>query len=236
MTNTDTTPPFIEIRGLSKSFRVGSETIPIFTDLNLSIPQGEFLALMGPSGSGKSTLLNLLAGIDTPDAGQVHVGQAHLETMNEATKTRWRAHNVGIVFQFYNLMPMLTIAENVELPLMLKPISRRARRERVARILSLVGLEGRERQFPNTMSGGQQQRVGIARALVSDPKLLLCDEPTGDLDRASADEVLRILRFLNSELGKTIVMVTHDAEAAGHATRTLHLNKGQFVEREKVLA
>lgn len=223
--------PYVDIRDMKKSFRVGKETIPIFTNLNLRIAHGEFLALMGPSGSGKSTLLNILAGIDKPDSGKVRIGSANLDQMGENAKTQWRAHNVGIVFQFYNLMPMLNVADNVGLPLLLKPLDRKARKERVDSILGLVGLDGRQKQSPGTMSGGQQQRVGIARALVTDPAVLLCDEPTGDLDRAAADEVLRILRFLNREMKKTIVMVTHDPEAAAQASRLLHLNKGSFVEQ-----
>ncbi|MBT9245965.1 ABC transporter ATP-binding protein (plasmid) [Gemmobacter fulvus] len=216
---------------MSKSFKVGTDTLPIFTNLTLGIQKGEFLALMGPSGSGKSTLLNILAGIDKPDGGTVRVGDANLDQMGENAKTQWRAHHVGIIFQFYNLMPMLNVADNVGLPLLLKPLSRKQRKDRIDRILELVGLTGRQTQLPSTMSGGQQQRVGIARALVTDPAVLLCDEPTGDLDRASADEVLRILRFLNRDLNKTIIMVTHDPEAAAQASRVLHLNKGSFVEQ-----
>ncbi len=231
MTLSSSAAPFIDIRGMSKSFKVGTDTLPIFTNLTLGIQKGEFLALMGPSGSGKSTLLNILAGIDKPDGGTVRVGDANLDQMGENAKTQWRAHHVGIIFQFYNLMPMLNVADNVGLPLLLKPLSRKQRKDRIDRILELVGLTGRQTQLPSTMSGGQQQRVGIARALVTDPAVLLCDEPTGDLDRASADEVLRILRFLNRDLNKTIIMVTHDPEAAAQASRVLHLNKGSFVEQ-----
>jgi len=223
----------IEIKEVRKAYRIGSEAISIFSDLDLTIPQGDFVAIMGPSGSGKSTLLNMLAGIDRPDAGSLTIGDHRLDWMGEAALASWRAHNVGIVFQFYNLLPMLTAAENVELPLLLKPLSKKERRERVDKVLDLVGLAGRERQYPSSMSGGQQQRIGIARAIVSDPSLLLCDEPTGDLDRASADDVLQMLTFLNRELGKTIVMVTHDPRAAGSARRTLYLDKGQFIEAEK---
>lgn len=236
MTQAPKGAPFIDIREMNKSFRVGSETIPIFTNLNMTIEQGEFLALMGPSGSGKSTLLNILAGIDKPDSGKVRIGDANLDQMGENAKTQWRAHNVGIVFQFYNLMPMLNVADNVGLPLLLKPLGRKERKDRIDRILDLVGLTGRQKQVPGTMSGGQQQRVGIARALVTDPAVLLCDEPTGDLDRASADEVLRILRFLNREMKKTIIMVTHDPEAAAQASRVLHLNKGSFVAQAEGVA
>lgn len=225
--------PYIALAGIRKAYRIGSERIAIFSGLDLAIPRGDFVAVMGPSGSGKSTLLNMLAGIDRPDAGTLRIGTSHLDQMGEAARSSWRAHNMGIVFQFYNLLPMLTAAENVELPLLLKPLSRQERRLRVERALGLVGLAGRERQYPALMSGGQQQRVGIARALVTDPGLLLCDEPTGDLDRKSADEVLDMLRFLNRELGKTIVMVTHDPQAALYARRTLHLDKGDFIEEKR---
>ena len=225
--------PYIALAGIRKAYRIGSERIAIFSGLDLAIPRGDFVAVMGPSGSGKSTLLNMLAGIDRPDAGTLRIGTSHLDQMGEAARSSWRAHNMGIVFQFYTLLPMLTAAENVELPLLLKPLSRQERRLRVDRALGLVGLAGRERQYPALMSGGQQQRVGIARALATDPGLLLCDEPTGDLDRKSADEVLDMLRFLNRELGKTIVMVTHDPQAALYARRTLHLDKGDFIEEKR---
>jgi putative ABC transport system ATP-binding protein len=230
---TDSNRPYIALEGVRKGYRIGGEAVSIFADLNLAIPQGDFVAVMGPSGSGKSTLLNMLAGIDRPDAGMLRIGTSRLDQMGEAARASWRAHSMGIVFQFYNLLPMLSAAENIELPLLLKPLSRGERRVRVARVLDLVGLSGRGTQRPALMSGGQQQRVGIARALVSDPGLLLCDEPTGDLDRASADDVLSMLRFLNGELGKTIVMVTHDPQAALYAKRTLHLDKGAFVEQER---
>ncbi|AGB74315.1 MULTISPECIES: ABC transporter ATP-binding protein [Rhizobium] len=224
---------YIELKEVRKAYRIGKEDISIFSGLDLAIPQGDFVAIMGPSGSGKSTLLNMLAGIDRPDAGSVSIGDHRLDWMGERALSSWRAHNIGIVFQFYNLLPMLTSAENVELPLLLKPLSTKERRDRVGKVLDLVGLTGREKQYPSSMSGGQQQRVGIARAIVSDPGLLLCDEPTGDLDRASADDVLQMLNFLNRELGKTIIMVTHDPRAAASARRTLHLDKGQFIEAEK---
>ncbi|RWQ01869.1 ABC transporter ATP-binding protein [Mesorhizobium sp.] len=227
-----TQDPYIALAGVRKGYRVGGEAIPIFSALDLAIPRGDFVAVMGPSGSGKSTLLNMLAGIDVPDAGSLSIGNHRLDRMGEARST-WRAHNMGIVFQFYNLLPMLNAAENVELPLLLKPLSARERRDRVGKMLDLVGLSGREKQYPSMMSGGQQQRVGVARAIVSDPGLLLCDEPTGDLDRKSADEVLEILSFLNRQLEKTIVMVTHDPQAARSAKRTLHLDKGQFVEEKR---
>lgn len=233
MTATTQDEPFIELKGVRKGFKLGTEAISIFSDLNLTIARGDFVAIMGPSGSGKSTLLNILSGIDSPDAGKVRVGYSHLERMGEGAKSSWRAHNMGIVFQFYNLLPMLNAAENVELPLLLKPLSHKQRSLRVNKVLDLVGLGDRQKQYPSRMSGGQQQRVGIARAIVADPALLLCDEPTGDLDRQSANDVLEILRFLNREQNKTIVMVTHDPEAASFAKRTLHLNKGQFVEQER---
>ncbi len=223
----------ITLKGVHKAYRIGGEAVPIFQGLDLAIPNGDFVAIMGPSGSGKSTLLNMLAGIDTPDAGTLAIGSHHLERMGEAARASWRAHHMGIVFQFYNLLPMLTAAGNVELPLLLKPFSAAERRSRVAAVLELVGLAGRERQYPTSMSGGQQQRVGIARAIVADPGLLLCDEPTGDLDRTSAGEVLAMLSFLNRDLGKTIVMVTHDPEAARAARRVLHLDKGAFVEERQ---
>ncbi len=224
--------PFISLKGIQKGYRMGGVPMPIFSGLSLEIPQGDFVAIMGPSGSGKSTLLNMLGGIDRPDQGQLTIGHAQLSGMSEGALTAWRAANVGIVFQFYNLLPMLTAAQNVELPLLLKPLSAKARRERVQTVMNLVGLGDRMDHRPTQMSGGQQQRVGIARALVSDPQLLLCDEPTGDLDRKSATEILQMLRYLNTELGKTIVMVTHDPEATSYARRTLHLNKGAFVEQE----
>lgn len=233
MTHIIAQEPYIALTGISKAYAIGGQAIPIFSGLDLSIPQGDFVAIMGPSGSGKSTLLNMLAGIDRPDAGSLRIGTRHLDQMGEAARSSWRAHHMGIVFQFYNLLPMLTAAENVELPLLLKPLSRRERHIRVERVLDLVGLAGRETQYPSVMSGGQQQRVGIARALVSDPHLLLCDEPTGDLDRTSAGEILDMLRFLNRQLDKTIIMVTHDPQAALHAKRTLHLDKGNFVEEKR---
>lgn len=222
--------PYIVLTNLKKAYRIGNETVPIFSNLDLQINRGEFVAIMGPSGSGKSTLLNLLSGIDRPDQGRLRIGVSNLDQMGEAARSSWRAHNMGIVFQFYNLLPMLNAAENIELPLLLKPLSSRERRVRVEKVLDLVGLSDRQKQYPKLMSGGQQQRVGIARAIVADPALLLCDEPTGDLDRRSADEVLEMLRFLNSELGKTIIMVTHDPQAASYAGRTLHLDKGRFIE------
>ncbi|WP_027683978.1 ABC transporter ATP-binding protein [Rhizobium leguminosarum] len=229
---TDSQEPYIALRGVRKAFRIGAETIPIFSGLDLSIARGDFVAVMGPSGSGKSTLLNMLGGIDSPDAGEIRIGRSHLEQMGEGARAAWRAHGMGIVFQFYNLLPMLNAGENIELPLLLKPLGRNERHARVETVMELVGLAGRQRQFPSSMSGGQQQRVGIARAIVGDPDLLLCDEPTGDLDRKSANDILEMLGFLNRELQKTIIMVTHDPEAAAFARRTLHLNKGEFVEQQ----
>ena len=222
--------------GLSKNFIKGKETIAVFDHLALSIPQGDFVAIMGPSGSGKTTLLNLLGGIDRPDAGEVTVAGARIDGLSEGDLARWRAANVGFIFQFYNLMPMLTAAQNVELPLLLTRLKSKERRRHVATALDVVNLADRAAHYPREMSGGQQQRVAIARAIVSDPKLLLCDEPTGDLDRASADEILGILQLLNRDLGKTVVMVTHDPAAAKYARRVLHLDKGRFIERTELAA
>lgn len=222
--------------GLSKGFVKGKETIAVFDHLDLSIPQGDFVAVMGPSGSGKTTLLNLLGGIDRPDAGEISVAGARIDGMSEGELARWRAANVGFIFQFYNLMPMLTAAQNVELPLLLTRLKSKERRRHVATALNVVNLADRTVHYPREMSGGQQQRVAIARAIVSDPKLLLCDEPTGDLDRASADDILGILQLLNRDLGKTVVMVTHDPAAAKYARRVLHLDKGRFIERTELAA
>ena len=228
----DPIAPMIDIVDLSKRFTKGKETITIFDGLNLSIPRGDFVAVMGPSGSGKTTLLNLLGGIDRSDAGAIEVASERLDRLSESELSRWRASHIGFIFQFYNLMPMLTAAQNVELPLLLTRLGRKERRERVETALGVVGLADRVKHYPKEMSGGQQQRVAIARAIVSDPALLLCDEPTGDLDRATADEVLSILQVLNRDLGKTIVMVTHDPAAAQYARRSLHLDKGHFIEKE----
>jgi putative ABC transport system ATP-binding protein len=222
--------------GLSKHFVKGKETIAVFDRLDLAIPQGDFVAVMGPSGSGKTTLLNLLGGIDRPDAGEVHVAGARIDGLSEGELARWRAAHVGFIFQFYNLMPMLTAAQNVELPLLLTRLGKRDRRRHVETALNVVNLPDRVAHYPREMSGGQQQRVAIARAIVSDPKLLLCDEPTGDLDRAAADDILTILQLLNRDLGKTIVMVTHDPAAAKYARRVLHLDKGRFIERTDLAA
>ncbi|MCA3717156.1 MAG: ABC transporter ATP-binding protein, partial [Brevundimonas sp.] len=208
----------------------GKESISIFDRLNLVIPKGDFVAIMGPSGSGKTTLLNLLGGTDRCDSGEISFDNERIEGYSEGQLTAWRARNVGFIFQFYNLMPILTAAQNVELPLLLTSLSAQRRKENVLTALKIVELADRARHKPKELSGGQQQRVAIARAIVSDPKLLLCDEPTGDLDRSTANDILSTLQLLNRELGKTIIMVTHDPEAARFATRTLHLDKGQFVE------
>jgi putative ABC transport system ATP-binding protein len=222
----------VRLKGVTKGFVKGQESISIFKNLDLAIPAGDFVAVMGPSGSGKTTLLNLLGGIDHADAGEINVAGNRIDGLNETGLARYRAGNVGFIFQFYNLMPMLTAAQNVELPLLLTPLKKVQRRTHVETALKIVGLADRARHYPREMSGGQQQRVAIARAIVSDPKLLLCDEPTGDLDRHTADEILGVLQTLNRELGKTIVMVTHDPAAARYAKRTLHLDKGEFVEKE----
>ncbi|MBA4034327.1 MAG: ABC transporter ATP-binding protein [Bradyrhizobium sp.] len=222
----------VRLAGVAKRFTKGKETISIFDHLDLAIPRGDFVAVMGPSGSGKTTLLNLLGGIDAVDAGEVTIADKRIDGLSESQLAAWRAANIGFIFQFYNLMPMLTAAQNVELPLLLTRLSRKERAARVHTALSVVGLADRIKHRPREMSGGQQQRVAIARAIVSDPNMLLCDEPTGDLDRQSADEILSILQLLNGELGKTIVMVTHDPAAANYAKRVLHLDKGRFVERE----
>ncbi|MFC4840483.1 ABC transporter ATP-binding protein [Bradyrhizobium sp. GCM10023182] len=231
---TDPIDPMIDIVDLCKRFTKGKETITIFDGLNLAIPRGDFVAVMGPSGSGKTTLLNLLGGIDRSDAGEIEVAGERLDRLSESELSRWRASHIGFIFQFYNLMPMLTAAQNVELPLLLTRLGRKERRQRVETALGVVGLADRVKHYPKEMSGGQQQRVAIARAIVSDPALLLCDEPTGDLDRTTADEVLSILQVLNRDLGKTIVMVTHDPAAAQYAKRSLHLDKGHFIEKELV--
>ena len=230
--NVSPSDSMVGLVGLCKRFTKGKETITIFDHLNLAIPRGDFVAVMGPSGSGKTTLLNLLGGIDRADEGEIDVGGVRIELMSEGELARWRASHIGFIFQFYNLMPMLTAAQNVELPLLLTRLGRKERRDRVATALSVVGLADRVKHYPKEMSGGQQQRVAIARAIVSDPAVLLCDEPTGDLDRTTADEILTILQLLNRDLGKTIVTVTHDPAAAHYARRSLHLDKGRFIEKE----
>ena len=224
--------PMVRLADLTKRFIKGKETISIFDRLDLAVPRADFVAVMGPSGSGKTTLLNLLGGIDRPDGGEIHVAGERIDTLSESALARWRAAHVGFVFQFYNLMPMLTAAQNVELPLLLTRLKAKERAKHVETALSIVNLADRMKHYPREMSGGQQQRVAIARAIVSDPNMLLCDEPTGDLDRSSADEILSILQLLNKDLGKTIVMVTHDPAAARYARRTLHLDKGNFFEKD----
>jgi putative ABC transport system ATP-binding protein len=221
-------PWLVEVRQVKKLFRRGSEELHILDSLDLQVPAGEFLALMGPSGSGKSTLLNLIGGLDRPTAGEVCVGGEPIHELSDRRLAAWRAHHVGFVFQFYNLLPVLTAERNVELPLLLTPLSRAERRRHVAAVLELVGLSHRSRHYPGQLSGGEQQRVGIARAIVTDPTLLLCDEPTGDLDRKSGDEILDLLQALNRAHGKTVIMVTHDPHAASRASRIVHLTKGQL--------
>ena len=220
--------PLVEIRNLAKSYRRGDQVVPVLRDISLDIQPGDFTALMGPSGSGKTTLLNLIAGIDKPDHGVLRVGGLDIASLGEAELADWRAANVGFVFQFYNLMPVLTAFENVELPLILTGLSRAERRRRVELTLRVVGLADRMDHYPNELSGGQQQRVAIARAVVADPTLIVADEPTGDLDRTSAAEILAMLQRLNAELGKTIIMVTHDANAAHAAKAVVHLDKGEL--------
>lgn len=222
----ETKQPIVRIRNLSKSYRRGSQIIPVLEDISFDIPDGEFLALMGPSGSGKSTLLNLLAGIDKADAGAIEIGGIDITALNETDLAGWRALNVGFIFQFYNLIPVLTAFENVELPLLLTRLSKRERRAHVETALRVVGLSDRVDHYPSQLSGGQQQRVAIARAVVTDPAILVADEPTGDLDRLSAAEILDLMDRLNRESGKTIIMVTHDPRAAEKAHVIRYLDKG----------
>lgn len=230
-TSSSTGQPLVQIRGLSKTYTRGKQKLEVLHHIDLDIQRGDFFALMGPSGSGKTTLLNLIGGLDSPSEGSIAVDGKRIDKMGEGQLARWRAGNVGFVFQFYNLMPALTAQKNVELPLLLTKLSGARRKKNAAIALQLVGLADRASHKPSELSGGQQQRVAIARAIVSDPKLLVCDEPTGDLDRQSADEVLTLLQRLNREHGKTIVMVTHDPKAAEYATHTLHLDKGTLVEQ-----
>ena len=218
----------VKINGLHKYFTRGSERIDVLKGVTLDIPQGDFLALMGPSGSGKTTLLNLLGGLDQPSGGTIEVGGTNIGGLPGGQLSRWRSHHIGFVFQLYNLLPVLTAERNVELPLLLTNLSKAERMKRVAIALKVVGLAERAKHYPRQLSGGQEQRVGIARAIVTDPRLLLCDEPTGDLDRKAGDEILDLLQTLNREHGKTIVMVTHDPHAADRAKRTLHLDKGSL--------
>jgi putative ABC transport system ATP-binding protein len=221
--------PLVNITNVSKSFTRGSERIDVLQGVNLQIPPGEFLALMGPSGSGKTTLLNLIGGLDLPTSGGVQIAGVDITTLGGSALARWRSQNIGFVFQLYNLLPVLTAERNVELPLLLTRLSKAERRKHVAIALKVVGLADRAKHYPRQLSGGQEQRVGIARAIVTDPTLLLCDEPTGDLDRKAGDEILELLQTLNREHGKTIVMVTHDPHAADCATRTVHLEKGALM-------
>ena len=225
-----TDAPLIRIEHLSKTYRRGDQLIPVLNDIQLDVRPAEFIALMGPSGSGKSTLLNLIAGIDQPTSGRIEIGGVDIATLNERELADWRAANVGFIFQFYNLMPVLTAFENVELPLLLTGLSRRQRHEHVTAALEMVRLGDRMDHHPNELSGGQQQRVAIARALVTDPTLIVADEPTGDLDRATGEEVLLLMDELHRDLGKTIVMVTHDPKAAARAGRMVHLEKGVLVD------
>jgi putative ABC transport system ATP-binding protein len=219
----------VSVAGVEKVFRRGSEDIHVLSDLNLSVPAGEFLALMGPSGSGKSTLLNLIGGLDRPTRGSVTIGGERLDGLSERPLAAWRARHIGFVFQLYNLMPTLNAEQNVELPLLLTHLSKAERRKHVAAALEVVGLSHRTKHYPRTLSGGELQRVGIARGIVTDPTLLLCDEPTGDLDRKAGDEILDLLQALNRQHGKTIIMVTHDPHAAKFAKTIRHLEKGQLL-------
>jgi putative ABC transport system ATP-binding protein len=222
-------PTLVRVENVHKFYQRGAERLDILNGLSLEIPQGDFLALMGPSGSGKTTLLNLLGGLDRPSSGTVEVAGESIASISNRQLAKWRARHIGFVFQFYNLLPVLTAARNVELPLLLSPLSRAERQRHVATALDVVGLSDRAQHYPRQLSGGQEQRVGIARAIVTDPTLLLCDEPTGDLDRKSGDEILDLLQALSTEHGKTIVMVTHDPHAAARARRTLFLDKGMLV-------
>jgi len=222
-------PPLVAIRNLTKYYARGEQIIPVLVDINIDVMEGDYIALMGPSGSGKSTLLNLIAGIDKPTSGEIRVAGVDIARLSDGDLAAWRAAHVGFIFQFYNLMPVLTAFQNVELPLQLTSLSRQERRERVDTALALVGLSDRVTHYPSELSGGQQQRVAIARALITDPTLIVADEPTGDLDRTTAEEVLGLLERLNTEMGKTIVMVTHDPKAASHAHKIIQLEKGVLV-------
>ena len=222
----------ISLRGIAKSYRRGGQVLPVLTGISFDIARGEFLSLMGPSGSGKSTLLNLIAGIDKPDAGELLVDGADIVVLGESELADWRAAHVGFIFQFYNLMPVLTALENVELPLSLTKLTRRERREHAETALELVGLSDRMTHYPSELSGGQQQRVAVARAFITDPALIVADEPTGDLDRHSAEDILELMRRLAGDMGKTIIMVTHDRKAAESADAIMHLEKGELSEKE----
>jgi len=222
----------ISLRGIAKSYRRGGQVLPVLTGISFDIARGEFLSLMGPSGSGKSTLLNLIAGIDKPDAGELLVDGADIVVLGESELADWRAAHVGFIFQFYNLMPVLTALENVELPLSLTKLTRRERREHAETALELVGLSDRMTHYPSELSGGQQQRVAVARAFITDPALIVADEPTGDLDRHSAEDILELMRRLAGDMGKTIIMVTHDRKAAESADAIMHLEKGELSDKE----
>jgi putative ABC transport system ATP-binding protein len=228
--------PLISLKGVVKSYRRGRQTVEVLHNLDLEVQSGEFLALMGPSGSGKTTLLNLIGGLDRPTDGEVVVAGEHIDDLSGGALARWRSRHVGFVFQFYNLMPTLSAERNVELPLLLTHLSGAERRRNVEAALALVGLTDRKKHKPAELSGGQQQRVAIARAIVADPTLLVCDEPTGDLDRETAEEILGLLQHLNREAGKTIIMVTHDPKAASFASRIVHLDKGALVSAEEAAA
>ena len=229
---TDTTnQSLVNVDGVEKVFRRGSEDIHVLKDLHLKVPAGEFLALMGPSGSGKSTLLNLIGGLDRPTNGTVSIAGERMDELSDRKLAAWRARHIGFVFQLYNLLPVLTAERNVELPLLLTHLNRAQRKRHVTTALAIVGLSQRSRHYPRQLSGGEQQRVGIARTIVTDPTLLLCDEPTGDLDRKAGDEILDLLQGLNREHGKTIIMVTHDPHASARASRTVYLNKGQLSDQ-----
>ncbi len=229
----ETEPALVKLEGVTKTYRRGGETVEVLQALDLTVPEGDFLALMGPSGSGKTTLMNLLGGIDRPTSGMIEIGGMRIDNLGEAALTKWRARHVGFIFQLYHLLPALSAERNVELPLLLTRFSRSERHRRALAALKLVGLNERAKHKPTELSGGQEQRVGIARAIVTDPTILLCDEPTGDLDRKAGDEILELLQALNEEHGKTIVMVTHDPRAAACAKRTLHMDKGRLVDEPR---
>lgn len=229
MSNPDAGEVLVKLNNVGKTYKKGKETVKVLSNLSLEITRGDFLALMGPSGSGKTTLLNLLGGLDSPTEGELIIAGQRIDKFSTSQLTRWRARHVGFIFQFYNLMPVLTAERNVELPLLLTNLSKKQRMQHVAAALELVGLADRAHHYPSELSGGQEQRVAIARAIVSDPDLLLCDEPTGDLDRTTADEILGLMQELNQRQQKTIIMVTHDPRAADHAKQTLHLDKGSLI-------
>ena len=229
----ETDPALVEVEGVTKTYKRGGETVQVLEALDLDVPEGDFLALMGPSGSGKTTLMNLLGGIDRPSAGTITIGGIRIDNLNERALAKWRARHIGFVFQLYHLLPVLSAERNVELPLLLTHFSRAERKQRAQAALKLVGIADRAKHKPSELSGGQEQRVGIARAIVTDPTLLLCDEPTGDLDRKAGDEILELLKALNEEHGKTIVMVTHDPHAAASAKRILYVNKGRLSTQQQ---